>query len=485
MPPRKPRRSVLSVASECVPLIKTGGLADVVGALPRALKEFGWQTRVLMPAYPGVADQFRSVTEVWSDPDLFGGPATVLSGTVGGLRVLALSALHLYDRAGGIYQGQEGDHPDNDVRFAALSWVAARLCAEGTRDGWKPTLLHAHDWQAGLTPAYLRFAGTSTPSVMTIHNMAFQGIASADRLEALRLPREEFHHSSLEYYGQISALKAGLVHADRITTVSPSYAEELMRPEFGFGLEGVVIERSQQLSGIVNGIDTSVWNPAEDVAIPQHYDSAQLGNKQANREALLEEFGLGPTPGPLAIVVSRLSHQKGIDLLLEAIPEFIQLGGSVVLLGAGDADLEHGLRTFADQYPDRVGVRIGYDEALSHRMFAGGDAVIVPSRFEPCGLTQLYGLRYGTIPVVASTGGLRDTVIDASVAGLAGQAATGIGFSPFDALALGRALARLVALYADPPTWRQIQRRAMMANVGWKLSAKHYAELFDELVASR
>lgn len=484
MQPRPAHASVLSVASECVPLVKTGGLADVVGALPKALKSQGWDSRVLLPAYPQVIDQLRSVRTVWEDPALFGGPAEVLLGSVGQLKVLALSAPHLYHRPGGIYQGPTGDYLDNDVRFAALSWVAAQLCAEGTSDGWKPALLHAHDWQAGLAPAYLRFADIDTPSVMTIHNMAFQGITPAERLETLRLPRKEFHYASLEYHGAISALKAGLVHADLITTVSPSYAEELMRPEFGFGMEGIMVERSADLHGIVNGIDTTVWNPATDPAITQNYDVRTIQQKQTNRQALLEEFGLGPTGGPLAIVVSRLSHQKGIDLLATAIPEFTRLGGSIVVLGSGDAELERTLEELAAQYPDQVGVRIGYDEALSHQMFAGGDAVIVPSRFEPCGLTQLYGLRYGTIPVVAATGGLRDTVINASLAALASEAATGIAFSPVDALSLSQAFRRLIGLYADQHSWHRLQRRAMEAPLGWDLSAQYYAELFDELVAA-
>ena len=471
---------VLSVASECVPLIKTGGLADVVGALPGALGARGVAVCTLIPAYPGVIARLAEAREVWAEDDLFGGRGRVLAGRADGLDMLILDAPHLYDRAGGPY-GQGGqDFPDNAERFAALSWAAARIALEGTAEGWRPDIVHAHDWQGGLAPAYLRYAGAGTAkTVMTVHNIAFQGLAPAARLGRLRLPASAFTPDGAEYWGQISALKAGLVTADRITTVSPTYAAELMRPEFGMGLEGVIAARGAVMTGILNGVDTGVWDPGTE-ELP--YRAGAVKGKAANRPRLIAEFGLGDVPGPLAILVSRLTHQKGIDLIPPVLPDFIAGGGGLAVLGTGDPALETAMRTLAERFPGRVAVRIGYDEGLSHRMFAGGDAVLVPSRFEPCGLTQMYGLRYGTIPVVALTGGLADTVIGVSPATLAAGAATGVTFHPVDALALGQALRTLLALYADRREWAAVQTRAMKSDVSWDRSAAAYARVYQDLL---
>ncbi|MDJ0826012.1 MAG: glycogen synthase GlgA [Rhodobacter sp.] len=475
-------RRVLSVASECVPLLKTGGLADVVGALPKALAEHGWHMRVLMPAYPGLATRLgKRPKALWQDADLFGGPAKVLGGRVEGLDMLLLDAPHLYDRPGGPYGGPGGDHADNDLRFAALSWAAAEIARNGLADGWTPDVLHAHDWQAGFAPAYLRYGPeTAVKTVITVHNIAFQGNTGAERLEALRLPRAQFTAKGLEYYGHLSSLKAALVTADAITTVSPTYARELMRPEFGMGLQGVIGQRANDVSGILNGVDTEVWSPEADPAI-HAYSAKKLGAKKTNRAALIDEFGLGYFEGPLAVLVSRLTTQKGIDLIPGALSEFTWRGGALIVLGSGDPVLEAAMRREAELNPTRIAVRIGYDEALSHRMFAGGDAVLVPSRFEPCGLTQMYGLRYGTVPVVAATGGLNDTVIDASPAALAAGVATGIKFAPTDALGLAQALRRLADLYADKRTWARIQRNGMKAPVDWAQSSGQYAALYASL----
>lgn len=472
---------VLSVASECVPLVKTGGLADVVGALPSALAPQGWEMRVLLPCYRPLRARAKGWEVVWREPGLWGGEGRVLSGQVEGIGVMLLDAPHLFDREGGPYAGPAGDWGDNPQRFAALSWAAAAMAREGVA-GWKPDVLHAHDWQAGFAPAYLAYHGDGgCRSVITIHNIAFQGWAPAALLDDLRLPGTAFHPGALEYYGGLSSLKAGLVTADRITTVSPRYAEELMRPEFGMGLQGVIAARAAagEVSGILNGVDLEVWSPERE---PEHpYSAKDLKGKAAARAALCAGFGL-EVPGPLAIVVSRLTDQKGIDLLPEAVPDFVRAGGGLIVLGSGDPALEAAMLGLQAQFPGRVAVRIGYDEALSHRLFQGADAVLVPSRFEPCGLTQMYGLRYGTLPVVAATGGLADTVIGATPASLAAGVATGFVFHPTDALAFGQALRQLAALYADRRAWARARKAAMAQPVGWETSAAAYAGLYAGLV---
>ncbi|RYH04570.1 glycogen synthase GlgA [Salipiger sp. IMCC34102] len=474
---------VLSVASECVPLVKTGGLADVAGALPGALEPLGWEMRTLIPAYPGLVEKLADATEAWSDDDLFGGPARVLIGRVGPAIILALDAPHLYDRSGGPY-GDPHDFPDNARRFAALSWVAAQIAASGLSDGWQPQVVHCHDWQAGFAPAYMDLC-TRTParSVMTIHNIAFKGEAPAAALDALRLPVSAFNRDSLEFWGNLSSLKAGIAHADAVTTVSPTYAAELMRPAFGFGFEGLLEYRAADFHGILNGIDTAVWDPARDPLIVETYDAATLSKKARNRAALLAEFDLAETEGPLAVVVSRLTGQKGMDLLAESLPDFLASGGALAVLGSGEAGIEADLRSLAEAHPGRVGLRIGYDEALSHRMFAGGDAVLVPSRFEPCGLTQMYGLAYGCVPVVALTGGLADTVIDANPMAISDGVATGLQFHPVDALAFSQTLRRTVSLFQDKGTWTKMQKTGMSQALGWERSAASYADLYESLIA--
>ncbi|MGA0538979.1 glycogen synthase GlgA [Neotabrizicola sp. VNH66] len=475
---------ILSVASECVPLIKTGGLADVVGALPAALAPLGWEMRVLLPAYRSLRRLFEEAPEawpeVWHEENLWGGDGRVRAGTVDGTEVLLLDAPHLYDREGGPYVGPWGDWIDNPRRFAALSWVAACIAREGLA-GWKPDVLHAHDWQAGYAPAYLAYHGNGgCRSVITVHNIAFQGWAPVSQIDDLRLPGWAFHPAALEYYGGLSSLKAGLVTADRITTVSPGYAAELARPEFGLGLQGVIVERAAVVSGILNGVDTAVWSPEVEDVNP--YSAKSMTGKAAARAALCAEFGL-EVPGPLAILVSRLTDQKGVDLLPAALPAFIEGGGGLAVLGSGAAEMEAALHDLAARYPGRVSVRIGYDEGLSHRMFQGGDAVLVPSRFEPCGLTQLYGLRYGTVPVVAAVGGLADTVINASPMALAAGVATGVTFWPTDELGLSQALRRLLALHADRKGWTRLVRNGMAQQLGWEVSARAYAALYDGLLA--
>ena len=471
---------ILSVTSECVPLVKTGGLADVAGALPGALAPLGHEMRTLLPGYPSVMKALKKPKVVVEDDDLFGGPARVLSTKLGGLALFILDAPHLFDRAGTPYLDINGsDFPDNPERFAALSWVAMQIARDGA-DGWMPELVHAHDWQAGFAPYYLKTNGVDVPSVLTIHNIAFHGLAPGDRLTSLRLDPADFGEQGFEYWGQIGALKAGLQFATALTTVSPTYARELTTPEFGMGLDGVLRTRAADLTGILNGIDLEVWDPKTDPAIVTYKTARGKGRAKAR---LRKEFGLPDADGPLAIVVSRLSHQKGLDLLLEALPAFVDRGGQLALLGSGDKAMEAAFVKAAAQHAN-VAVRIGYDEALSHRMMAGADAILVPSRFEPCGLTQLYGLRYGTIPLVAATGGLVDTVIHASPMAMRSGVATGIQVSPLTAHALASALMQLIDMFKDVDAWAMLQSNAMRQSVGWEASAAEYAALYDRLTDS-
>lgn len=483
---------VLSVASEAFPLVKTGGLADVVGALPHALAAEGVRMRTLLPGYPSVIAALGGAETVWRLPDLAGGPAQVLAGTAGGLDVLALDATHLYGRPGNPYVGPDGrDWPDNAQRFAALARVGAEI-ALGRLSGWRPAVAHAHDWQAGLLPAYLRYAGAAGAdpgaprpgTVMTVHNLAFQGQFPGALLPALGLPPEAYTMDGVEYYGFIGFLKAGLRFADRITTVSPTYAQEIRLPDGGMGLAGLLRARAGAVSGILNGIDEDIWNPATDPLLPARYDAAHLGERAANRAAVQARFGLAPDPeAPLFAVISRLTWQKGMDLLPAALPGLLAEGGQLAVLGAGDAMLEAALRAASAEHPGRVGCFIGYDEGLAHLLQGGADALLVPSRFEPCGLTQFCALRYGCVPVVARTGGLADTVIDASPMALAAGAATGVQFAPVTVEMLDAAIARAAALRRDRQAWGRLQRNGMATDVSWRDPARHYAALYRAVAA--
>ena len=474
------QRAVLAVASECAPLIKTGGLADVAGALPRALAAQGWTIRTLLPGYRRVLAALRKPQVVREWPDLLGVKARVLAVRVDGLDMLVLDAPALFDRDGTPYLDANGnDWHDNDLRFAALSRAAALIARDGV-GGWRPEIVHLHDWQAGLTPVYMTELGAPQPTILTIHNIAFHGLTGQDRMGALGLPWSGFHPDGFEFYGHISALKAGLTASWAITTVSPTYAQELTTEEFGLGLEGVIRARAAHMTGILNGIDTEQWTPTTDPAILPF--STPRG-KMANTDALRAEFGLAPCNGPLAAVVSRLSDQKGLDLLLGALPALLEGGDQLVLLGSGDRRMEGDWLNVAAAHPGQVAVRIGYDESLSHRIYAGADAILVPSRFEPCGLTQMYGLRYGAVPVVARTGGLADTVIHANAAALAVGCATGIVHAPKSIPALAHALTDLCRLWHDKPAFQRLQRNAMKHPVGWEASAPLYAALYAQLAA--
>jgi len=476
--------NVLSVASEAAPLIKTGGLADVAGALPAALAAHGVAVTTLLPGYPKVMGALGKTRAVHKWDDLLGSAARLVKGTLaGGHPLLVLDAPALFAREGGPYADAAGrDWEDNWRRFAALARAAADL-AGGAVKGQRFDLVHAHDWQTGLTPAYLAFAGASAvPSVMTIHNMAFQGYFRAEVFPALGLPPEAWSVDAVESYGGVGFLKAGMQLASAITTVSPTYAREIRSVEFGMGLEGIVLARSNRVHGILNGIDTAEWNPAADPHLAARFTPGKLAARATNKRALEREFGLDRGDGPLFIIVSRLTWQKGMDLLPGVLDHLVGIGGRLALLGSGDAEIEGALHHAAARHPGKIGVRIGYDEALSHRLQGGGDAILIPSRFEPCGLTQLYGLAYGCVPVVARTGGLADTVIDANPAAMAAGVATGVQMNAVTPDALAMAVSRTVELYADAKAWKRVQANAMKADFSWGASGAAYAALYRQLI---
>ncbi|MCU0753987.1 MAG: glycogen synthase GlgA [Xanthomonadales bacterium] len=483
---------ILQVGAELFPLLKTGGLADVLGALPAALAARGHDPRYLLPGHPAILDGLARTRCVLELGSLFGaGRVSLLAGTlpaVGDLPAYVIDAPWLYRRPGNPYLDAAGrDWPDNLARYALLGWVGAQLTAGGLDRDWTPQLLHAHDWHAALACAWLaahpEHPKRGRASVCTIHNLAYQG-EFAWQPEALPgLPPAAFGPEGIEFYGRINCLKAGLVAADRISTVSPTYAAEITTPEFGAGLQGLLAARRGDLRGILNGIDPQVWDPATDPAIATNYGVADLRGKSHCKAMLQTEAGLEvQAQSPLLVVVSRLSRQKGLDLLLDALPAWIAAGGQLLLQGTGDPALESALRDAARRDPRRIAVWIGYDEARAHRIIAGGDLIGVPSRFEPCGLTQLYGLRYGTLPVVRAVGGLADTVIDADPAAHADRQGNGFVFHAADPAALTAALQRALALYRQAEVWASLQRQAIATCHDWESAAIGYEALYREAI---
>ncbi len=480
---------VLSVASEMYPLVKTGGLADVVGALPAALAREGIATHTLIPGYPDVIAALSRAETVHSFARLQNGSARLLKTQTGGADLLVLDAPHLYTRPGNPYVGPDGhEWPDNALRFAALAQCAVQIAREGIA-GFTPDVVHAHDWQAGLAPALLHYGGGARPgTVLTVHNLAFPGRFPRELLAAVGLPPQAYAIDGVEFHGAISYLKAGLALADRITTVSPTYAAEIQTAEGGMGFDGLLRQRANVLTGILNGIDVDVWNPATDSHLSAPFDARHLGRRVKNKTALQHRFELSASPSAFVFgIVSRLTHQKGMDMLVNSLGMMTAAGAQVAILGSGDAWLEKSIRNAMRLFPGRVGTVIGYDESLAHLIQGGVDALVVPSRFEPCGLTQLCALRYGAIPVVSRVGGLADTVIDANEMALAAGVCTGLQFAPVTPTRLELAIARAIALRGDGTSWRwrRMQSRAMATDVSWTRPAKQYAQLFQDLVAGR
>ena len=480
--------NVLQVTAEIFPLLKTGGLADVAGALPAALNHVGCDVRVLLPGFEPITADLQSPTLLARLTTPWGERVVLRQGVLAtlGIQAYVIDAPHLYHRPGTPYDDvQRQPFHDNHRRFAALGWVAS-LLACGLDTGWQPAIVQSHDWHAALTSAYLAFGpveGRRVASIYTVHNLAYQGVFAPIHFFDLGLPPYAFAVNGVEFHGQVSFMKAGLYFADHITTVSPTYAREIQTPEQGCGLDGLLRSRAGEISGILNGVDEAVWNPAADAAIDSPFDAKKPAGKARCKAALQQSLGLSVQPdAPLFGVVSRLTEQKGLHLVLKVLDELLAQGGQLVVLGTGEAELEAAFLARAAANPKAVSVRIGYDEAYAHRIFAGTDVTLVPSRFEPCGLTQMYGLKYGSLPLVHGVGGLADTVVDCALEHLADGTANGFVFNAFNEHALARAVARAMALYRRPTEWRAVRQRAMQQDLGWDKAATQYLALYQHLV---
>jgi starch synthase len=480
---------VLQVSAEIFPLLKTGGLADIAGALPAALKLAGCEMRVLLPGFAAILSDLTDDELVCELSSPWGELVALRRGRLTALNVVAyvIDAPALYARAGGPYEDvHRKPFADNHRRFGLLGFVAARL-ANGLDADWQPQVVHSHDWHAALAPAYLHFNRDPliprVASVYTVHNLAYQGLFDASHWDDLGLPDTAFSLDGLEFHGQISFMKAGLFYADGISTVSPTYAREIQTPEQGCGLDGLLRSRANVLTGILNGVDDAVWNPAHDSLIPFAFDARKPAGKARCKAVLQEELGLTIRDDvPLFCVVSRLTEQKGLHLVLGGLEALMAQGGQMVLLGNGEAWLEEALREFATAHPSAVSVRIGYDESYAHRLFGASDVTMVPSRFEPCGLTQMYGLKYGSLPLVHRVGGLADTVVDCSLENLADNTASGFVFGEFHQEDFQRAVRRAFALFERRAEWNRVRARAMRQALGWESSAAKYVELYQNVL---
>jgi starch synthase len=476
------RMRALHVAAEVFPIVKTGGLADVVAALPPALATRGADVRLLLPGLPPVLDAVRHAKPVMVLGPAFGSARSTLwlaRMPTSDLPVYVIDAPYLYRRDGSPYQDAQGQEwPDNLQRFALLGWVAAHLAFGELDPAWTPELLHAHDWHAAMACAYVcAHPPTTAASVFTVHNLAYQGVFPHDDARLLELPARFMSPAGLEFHGQLCFMKAGLKFADCVSTVSPTYAREMATPEFGHGLDGVIRGRAGDVHGILNGIDTATWNPAQDSALATPYDAETLAGKARCKAALQAEFGLAVDPAaPLFAVVSRLTPQKGLDLVLAVLPELLRHGAQLVVQGTGDAALESAFAIAARSHPASVALHVGYDEARAHRVIGGADLILVPSRFEPCGLTQQYGLRYGTVPVVRRVGGLADTVTDSE---------TGFVFDEATPFALQRSAEQALAAWREPARWRAIMRAGMAQGLGWDGPAQRYLDLYAAAMEAR
>lgn len=478
---------ILHVCSEVFPLLKTGGLADVAGALPAALNKLNTENKLLVPGFPafinGMTDK-ELVVELYSK---FGAKTVSLySGKINGIDAYVIDAPELYNRMGNPYADSNNQpYQDNYLRFALLGWMAARI-ADSLDNSWVPDVVHGHDWHAGLMPAYIKAAEMYSgkklaTTVLTVHNLAYQGVFPAHLYNELELPNHYFNVNGLEFYGQISFLKAGLFFADRLTTVSPTYAHEIQGHEQGCGLDGLLSSRKHDLHGVLNGVDPLVWSPVHDNIIAKQFNSKSIVGKTACRKALQEHTGIAiQDEFPIFAIVSRLTEQKGLQLVVEGILDIIKRGGQVVILGSGEKEIETAFQQVAKNHPQSVALQLGYDENHAHRIIAGSDVIMIPSRFEPCGLTQLYGMAYGTLPLVHSVGGLKDTVVDTSLENLVEGTATGFVFDEFSVTGFNTAMRRAFALYSKKADWKKVQKHAMLQNFDWDSAAEKYLAIYSK-----
>jgi len=482
---------VLFVTSEVAPIIKTGGLADVSAALPAALHEMGVDIRVLLPGYPQVIKALPKLQMVadFSVISLAGfaslPPSHLLMGILpSGVPLYIFDCPEMYLRGGGIYLDENGeDWADNAQRFGLFSKIAALLGSADSPLAWKPDIVHCNDWQSGLVPAYLQYEKDPAPCLMTVHNLAFQGVFPSAVMPEIGLPWDCFKPDGVEFYGNLSFLKAGLFYAKHITTVSPSYAKEIQTDALGMGLEGLLTHRGSSLTGILNGIDTSDWNPAADENLVSSYDAQNLTGKSANKHELQIRLGLHEDADiPVFALVSRFASQKGVDLVLDVAQKLIAMPAQLVLLGSGDKEMQRTALELAHHNTGQIAAYVGFDEGLSHLIEAGADIFLMPSRFEPCGLNQMYSQRYGTPPVVHATGGLIDTVIDCTAATLKQGVASGFVFKTMDAASLLEAAKRAVKAYRDKKTWRALQQICMDKDFSWKRSAEAYQDIYNDLM---
>ncbi|HJW71367.1 MAG TPA: glycogen synthase GlgA [Geothrix sp.] len=467
---------ILFVASELFPYVKVGGLGDVMAALPRALIALGADVRLLIPAYPTLRAAVDIQEETAAFPDLMGGgPARLLRAQAPGLPLYLLDQPAFFDRPGNPYL-----HPEDlALRFGALSWAAAHLGRAGDAEGWRPDILHGHDWPTGLMPAYVAYgAGPRPGTVMTIHNIAYPGRFPGFLLDDLLLPRHAFTPEGVEFHGDIGFLKAGLRLADRLSTVSPTYAQEIQRSD-GHGLDGLLTHRNDSLRGILNGVDHDTWSPAKDPYLVSHFDLKHPSRRTPNRPDFQRSMGLQEDlAAPLFATVSRMDPLKGLDLVLENVDHLVSRGAQLAVIGSGDPLAEAAFLRASQKYPGRVAAFIGYDEGIAHRAFAAADVLMVPSRQEPCGLTQLYAQAYGALPLVRRTGGLADTVVGVTPETLANDTATGFQFDAANGWVLGQTINTALDLFADPAAWRRVQRRAMAADFSWEAPARAYLDLY-------
>ncbi len=480
---------VLFVSSEVSPVMKTGGLGEVAGSLPAALAELGDDVLVMMPAYRYALERMGPVEKLPVALDHFGEPVEFLKGRLprNDLPVLLVAIESLFDRPGNPYLGPDGESwPDNADRFCAFARAVAEVAMDRVGMDWQPELVHCNDWQSALVPALLAQEEDRPATMFTIHNLAYQGVFPTDVLDLLQLPESILGMDGLEFHGQISFMKGGLLYADRVTTVSATYAREIQTEEYGCGLDGVLTQRAEHLSGILNGIDIHVWDPASDPKIAAHYDREDLDGKQMNKQALQKEMGLPEVADvPIYSMIARLIEQKGIDLVIDAVPSLLKLQVQLVILGDGEARFEQALRDLAEEHPEQVAVYIGYNEGLAHRITAGSDVFLMPSRFEPCGLTQMHCMRYGTPPIVRATGGLADTVRDVGMVDIDPLQANGFVFEDASVDALLHAMGHARVIYDQPERWRTLQQVGMDGDYTWLASAIAYRMSYQQAIAER